>query len=359
MGRREGIWSSTKESSSLKITTRSRFQQVINKRSGDDAMTADVWAIGVDLGGTKVEVAAVDSGGRLHHQLRRSTNVEAGPAAIQADIVAAARDLSERTGSPPVGVGVGVAGQIDPEQGVVRFAPNLGWRDVPLQKDLREALGWPVVVTNDVRAATWGEWLHGAGQGCDDLICLFVGTGIGGGVVSGGKILKGCTNTAGELGHIVIDTNGPSCTCGNRGCLEAFAGGWAIARQAQKAISLDRSAGTYLLNSAGGQLERVTAEFVARGANAGDPLALRVIDEATKALIVGAVSLVNAFNPCRFILGGGVVEGWPYLVGQIDQGVRKQALAAATHSLQVLPAKLKNSAGVVGAASLAIRSFTK
>ena len=322
-------------------------------------MAAKVWAIGVDLGGTKVEVASVDSGGLLHHRLRRPTNVKGGPGVIQGDIVAAARDLSERAGSPPVGVGVGVAGQIDSNQGAVQFAPNLGWRDVPLQADLSQALGMPVVVTNDVRAATWGEWLHGAGQDADDLVCLFVGTGIGGGVVSGGRMLTGCTNTAGELGHIVIDKDGPPCTCGNRGCLEAFAGGWAIARQARKAISIDPSAGSYLLSSAGGQREAVTAEFVARAAHAGDPLALRVINEAANALIAGAVSLVNAFNPCRFILGGGVVEGWPSLVGQIDQGVRQQALAAATRSLQVLPAKLKNDAGVVGAASLAIRSFTK
>jgi len=322
-------------------------------------MAAKVWAIGVDLGGTKVEVASVDSGGLLHHRLRRPTNVKGGPGVIQSDIVAAVRDLSERAGSPPVGVGVGVAGQIDSNQGAVQFAPNLGWRDVPLQADLTQALGMPVVVTNDVRAATWGEWLHGAGQDGDDLVCLFVGTGIGGGVVSGGRMLTGCTNTAGELGHIVIDKDGPPCTCGNRGCLEAFAGGWAIARQAQKAISIDPSAGSYLLGLAGGQREAVTAEVVARAAHAGDPLALRVINEAANALIAGAVSLVNAFNPCRFILGGGVVEGWPYLVGQIDQGVRQQALAAATRSLQVLPAKLKNDAGVVGAASLAIRSFTK
>jgi glucokinase len=322
-------------------------------------MAAELWAIGVDLGGTKVEVAAVDSQGRQYHRLRHPTNVNAGPAAIRGDIVAAAREISQKVGSSPVGMGIGVAGQVDSDQGVVRFAPNLGWREVSLQRDLCEALGWPVVVLNDVRAATWGEWLHGAGQGCDDLICLFVGTGIGGGVVCGGHILSGCTNTAGELGHIIINEEGPSCTCGNRGCLEAFAGGWAIARHAREAISRDPSAGATLLNSAGGQLEAVTAESVTRSAKTGDPLALRVLDRATKALIAGAVSLVNAFNPCRFILGGGIVDGWPTLPGQIEQGVRQQALAAATHSLQVLPSKLKNSAGVVGAASLAIRSFAK
>ena len=321
--------------------------------------TGEVWAIGVDLGGTKMEVAVVDSGGQLHHRLRRPTQVKAGPVAIENSIVAAVHDLLEKTETSPVGVGVGMAGQIDPAQGVVQFAPNLGWHDVPLQEDLSQALGMPVVITNDVRAATWGEWLHGAGQGCNDLVCLFVGTGIGGGVVSGGQLITGCTNTAGELGHIVIDQDGPPCTCGNRGCLEALAGGWAIARQAREAVSRDPSAGSYLLGLAGGQLESVTAEFVSRAASAGDPLALRLVDGVTQALVAGAVSLIHAFNPCQLILGGGVIDGLPQVVGRINQGVRNKALAASTRSLLVIPARLRNDAGVVGAASLAIRSFIK
>ena len=203
----------------------------------------DLWAIGVDLGGTKVEVAQVDSAGQVRQRLRRPTDVRDGPAAVEAEIVAAVRELRQAVDAPPIGVGVGVAGQIEAASGAVRFAPNLGWHDVPLQADLQQALGLPVAVTNDVRAATWGEWLHGAGQGCDDLVCLFVGTGIGGGVVSGGRMLTGGSNTAGELGHMTIDLHGPPCHCGNRGCLEALAGGWAIARRAQEAIGADRSAG--------------------------------------------------------------------------------------------------------------------
>ena len=321
-------------------------------------MATKAWAIGVDLGGTKVEVAQVDVAGQLLHRIRRPTPVKAGPLAIQSEIAAVVREMSETAGSAPVGVGVGVAGQIDGRSGVVRFAPNLGWHNVPLQENLSQALGLPVVVLNDVRAATWGEWLHGAGQGCDDLICLFVGTGIGGGVVSGGRILTGCTNTAGELGHIVIDKDGPSCTCGNRGCLEAHAGGWAIARRAQEAISADPVAGATLLKKAGGNKGAVTAETVAQAFQEGDPFALQLIDEVTRALIAGATSLINAFNPCRLILGGGVVEGLPRLLEKIDQGIRQQALRAAIISLQVVPAKLKNDAGVVGAAAFAIRSFT-
>ena len=320
-------------------------------------MAENLWAIGVDLGGTKIEVARVGAEGKLSQRLRRPTNIQSGPAAVKAEIVAAVRDLREGTSSLPAGVGVGVAGQVDSKRGLVRFAPNLGWRDEPLQPDLSQALGLPVVIVNDVRAATLGEWLYGAGQGCNDLICLFVGTGIGGGVVSGGQMLSGCSNTAGELGHITIDMHGPSCHCGNQGCLEALAGGWAIARQAKEAVAASQAAGASLLKMAEGHSDAITAEIVAQAAKARDPLAVHLIDHVAQALIAGVVSLVNAFNPCRLILGGGVMEGLPELVQRIDQSVRQRALAAAIEPLQILPAQLHNDAGVVGSAALAMQTF--
>jgi glucokinase len=319
--------------------------------------STETWAIGVDLGGTKVEVARVDPAGRLHQRLRRPTNVKEGPKAVEKEIVNLARELQELAGSPPVGVGIGLAGQIDPHNGVVIFAPNLYWHNVPFQSDLKQVLGLPVVITNDVRAVAWGEWLHGAGKGCEDLVCLFVGTGIGGGVVSGGRMLTGCSNTAGELGHITIALNGPPCTCGQRGCLEALAGGWAIEKIAQEAVALDPPAGALLIELAGGTPGGITARTVAEGARAGDQLSLCLVERIAQALIAGAVSIVNAFNPRRLILGGGVIEGIPQLVDLIDQGVRGRALPAATKPLQVLRAKLGSDAGVVGAATLALQTF--
>ena len=316
--------------------------------------TVEPWAIGVDLGGTKVEVAQVDAAGRVRQRLRCPTDVKDGPVGVEAEIVRAVHELQKTPGPAPVGVGVGVAGQIDPDSGTVRFAPNLDWNDVPLQSDLSRVLGLPAVVTNDVRASTWGEWLHGAGQGCNDLVCLFVGTGIGGGVVSGGRMLVGCSNTAGELGHITVDLHGPLCHCRNHGCLEALAGGWAIALQAQEAIAADPIAGAFLLNLANGQLEAVTAKIVAQAVHANDSLARQLVDQITQALIAGVTSLVNAFNPCRFILGGGVIEGLPELIQRVDQGVRQRALAAASASLKVVPSQLHGDAGVVGAAALVL-----
>lgn len=323
-----------------------------------DAMTRSAsWAIGVDLGGTKIAVAKVGLEGFLEKRLLIETNVKGGPPAVIADIVRAVRHFQETAESPPAGVGVGVAGQIDEKSGLVRFAPNLGWRDEPFGQNLSKELGLPVTVINDVRAAAWGEWRHGAGRGCSDLVCLFVGTGIGGGVVSGGRMLTGCSNTAGELGHMTIDRHGPPCHCRNHGCLEALASGWAIAGRARDDIRHDPSAGAHLLAEAGGEIEAVTAKTVAQGARAGDLLARRLMDDVASALIAGAVIIVNAFNPCRLILGGGVIEGTPELVARIDEGVRRRALSAALSKLEVLAAQLHNDAGVIGTAACVFQSL--
>jgi len=314
-------------------------------------------AIGVDLGGTKIKVDLVAESGRLLKKTRLDTRAEAGPDAVVRQIVAAVRELRGEEDRPPVGIGVGVAGQIGTSGETVRFAPNLAWRDVPLQDELQRELQLPVALLNDVRAATWAEWLFGAGKGCDDLLCLFVGTGVGGGVVSGGRILAGSSNSAGELGHLTVDLHGPPCHCGNRGCLEALAGGWAIARRAREAIAADPGAGLELTRLAAETGEEVSAELVARAAHGNDALAVRIVDEVAEALIAGAAGLVNAFNPGRLILGGGVIDGLPELVERLDRGIRGRALQAAGESLRVLPAQLRNDAGVIGAAAVALRRF--
>jgi glucokinase len=319
-------------------------------------MKSGSWAIGVDLGGTKIEIAQVDQDGQVGRRTRLATNVSGGPGAIEEQIADAVRELVQSAADGLAAVGVGVAGQVEAQSGAVQFAPNLDWHDVPLREDLEQAVGRPTVVTNDVRAATWGEWLHGAGRGCDDLICLLIGTGIGGGVVSGGRMLSGCSNTAGELGHMTIDLHGPPCHCQNHGCLEALASGWAIARDAREAAERDPVRAAHLLELANGDRSAVTAKIVAQAAHDGDPLAIDMVDRVAGALVAGCVALVNGLNPCRLILGGGVIDGLPELVDRIADGVRSRALAAATAPLDVRPARLGDDAVVVGAAALALRS---
>jgi glucokinase len=315
------------------------------------------WTIGIDIGGTKIELAGVDLLGNVIRRVRIETRTGELPGTVEADMIQAIHQVREGLDYPPIGVGIGMAGQIEPETGVVRFAPNLNWLEVPLQSDMSEALGLPVFVTNDVRAATLGEWLFGAGHGCDDLLCLFVGTGIGGGIVTGGRLVTGCSNTAGELGHIIIDMNGPHCHCGSRGCMEALAGGWAIARRTREAVEADPVAGACLLRQVGGKAEKLTPRELVAAVEEGDPLALQLLDEIAEALVAGATGLVNAFNPCRLILGGGVMEGFPQLIGRIADGIGKRALSAASAPLEVLPSGLGNLAGVIGAAVLAMREL--
>jgi len=206
--------------------------------------------LGVDLGGTKVNVALVDASGRLLSAHKSPIHPDKEPNRVIADILTGVDVCLSKTGQEAKALGIGVAAQVD-LKGVVRGSPNLGWQNVPLKKKLEKQLGLPVVVTNDVRAATWGEWRYGSGKGIDDLAVLLVGTGIGGGVISGGKVLSGCSNSGGELGHITIVYDGRKCRCPNKGCLEAYAGGWAIAERAQEAIRTLSHEGRRLLSLAG------------------------------------------------------------------------------------------------------------
>ncbi len=314
-------------------------------------------AIGVDLGATKTVVALVDDKGDILRSTRLPTAASGPPRTIIGKIAEAIRALLNGAPRPAVGIGAGVAGQVDCSGEKILFAPNLDWHDVPLQQELQQETGLPVVLVNDVRAATWAEWLFGAGRGCQDMVCLFVGTGIGGGVVSGGRILVGSSNSAGELGHMPVALHGPPCHCGSHGCLEALAGGWAIARRARDEVAAKPLDGATLTKMAKSSAEEITAELVARAARAGDPLAARIVADAGEALVAGATGLINAFNPRRLVLGGGVIEGLPELVRRVDQGARARALPAACEKLEVLPAELHGKAGVIGAAALAIYCF--
>lgn len=317
------------------------------------------YAVGVDLGGTKIELGIVDESGRLHRAIRIETRVHEGPRAIQDQIIANIHDLIEQCKIPIIGIGIGAAGQIHPKTGEVIFAPNLNWHHVPLQETMEKALHLPVQIVNDVRAITFGEWLYGAGKGCEHLLCVFVGTGIGSGVVSGGRMLTGCSNTFGEVGHMTVDFNGPLCTCGKRGCLEVFAGGWGIAARAQEAIkeNTEKNGSKMLLKLANDHLDAVTAKIVIQAYQSGNELAKKIIDQAERSLIAGLASMVNGFNPCRIILGGGLIEGLPEFIDSLNEGVRKIALKAAAESLEIVKAKLGIEVGVIGAAAAIFQSI--
>lgn len=308
--------------------------------------------LGVDLGGTKIEASLVDIDGQIITSQRILTQPEKGPDGIIADIVHCINKCLGAVSKSAKALGIASAGQIEKDSGIVRFSPNLGWHNVPLRARLEEELEMPVIVTNDVRAATYGEWRYGAGKGVDDLVCLFVGTGVGGSVVSGGTLLEGCTNSAGELGHITIVADGRQCRCHNRGCLEAYVGGWAIAERAQSEVRSNPKAGQSLIELAG-SIDQISAATVTKAYTDGDSLAQRIVGKTAQFMAAGLVGIVNAFNPCLLILGGGVIHGLPQYIALAEPILRLNALTSAVENLHISPATMGNKAGVIGAAALA------
>ncbi len=247
-----------------------------------------------------------------------------------------------------------MAAQVDPLRGWVRHAPNLVWRNFALGPALSRRLDLPVRVFNDARAATYAEWTLGAGIGCKDLFCLMVGTGVGGSAVVGGRLLAGGTNAAGEVGHLPIVSGGRACHCPGAGCLEAYAGGWAIAERTREAVRAEPEAGRALV-AAAGSVEAIRAETVFRRARAGDRLAQRLVAETERYLADGAVGVVNAFNPTLLVLAGGVISGRPQFVRVVARAVRARCQPPAA-DVRVVRARLGDLAPAIGAAALAGRT---
>lgn len=310
--------------------------------------------VGVDLGGTKIQAIAVDSAGTARAQQRRPTEASRGPGPVMEAVVACIRDtVAQVPGAVLERVGVGVAGQVDHATGVVRFAPNLRWHDVELGETLARALQVPVRVLNDVQAATYGEWRYGAGRGASEVVGMFVGTGIGGGIIAGGTLLKGAAGSAGEIGHLTVQADGPACSCGNRGCLEALASGWALARRAQEAVKAEPAQAHGLLALVEGRVENLTAVHVTEAFHRGDRLAQRLVAEAAEYLAAGLASVINLFSPQVVVVGGGVVEGLPQLLPLVQQRAAERALKAPWRFARIARAQLGSRAGAVGAAAAA------
>ncbi len=310
-------------------------------------------AIGIDLGGTKIKVALVDRSGQIYYNQKIPTRAELGSQSVIQAIVQEVAKLQSSKEYQIKALGIGVAGQIEADSGIVKFAPNLKWHNVALKSGLYHQIHLPVAVVDDVKAAAYGEWKYGAGKGCSDLVCMFIGTGIGGGIIANGKLFGGGSNTAGEIGHMIVEQNGPECTCGNWGCVEAIGGGWAIAKHAKEMVKNDRQAGQYLLDCCQ-SIDEITAAHVALGAQKGDPLCQKVIGNAVNAIVACSVNIVNVLNPIKLIVGGGVVKGIPHLLDEIRKGIKARALAAACGNLEVVDAALGDNAGVVGAATYAL-----
>lgn len=313
---------------------------------------AATYAIGMDLGGTNARAAAVDEGGRIlavHKHVLTARTPEAAARAL-ADCAAAVRALVRPEQGACTGYGVGIAGQVDAKTGLVIVAPNLGWRDSDFGALLAARLGAPVALANDLAVATLGEARAGAARGFADALLVFVGSGIGSGLVFGGRSYRGARGVGGELGHVKVAPGGRLCGCGERGCLEAYAGGHGLARRASEAIAAGRASTLSQLPGGG---EVVTTMLLEQHAEAGDALSQELRGEAAVLVGVATANLVTMLDPSVLILGGGVVQGSPYLRRRIEEVVRDNASLASLTDLLIVDPALGDDAGVIGAAFLA------
>jgi len=304
----------------------------------------------VDLGGSKIlSVVAQGDGHRLGED-RRPTDAEAGPDAVLERIVGS---LTEALATAGLGqgdlaaVGICSPGPCDVDAGVISSAPNLpGWRDVSICRYLEERLGVPTRLENDANAAALGEHVYGAGRGCRHLIYMTVSTGIGGGLIINGRLYRGATGVAGELGHMTIEPDGPLCGCGNRGCLEALVSGTAIAARGEEIVA---QGGSALLAQEQGE---VTAETVSRAADQGDIACQGVIRRAGYYLGIGLASYVNIFNPEVIIIGGGLAKVGDLLLAPARAEMEARAMREALKAVQLRPAELGDYDGVMGMVAL-------
>jgi len=335
------------------LDQRIRFSAVLNKKLPKKGIY-----IGIDLGGTNAQMAAVSSRGET---LASKKVVIAGikdPAQVTEILASEVRALVEEAGrewQEVAGVGIGAAGTIDFENGVVIFAPNLNWRDVPVRALLQEKLQVPVTLDNDVNACTLGEWALGAGQDYQTLVGIFWGTGIGGGLIVNGELIRGANGMAAEVGHMVIDPSGPKCGCGNQGCMEGIAGRRSITRDLRAAIQAGEQ--TVLTDLVGKNPKIIRSGDLREAVERNDKLTLRILKNAAAAVGLGIANIANLVDPEAFILGGGVVEALgEWIVREAAAAARKDIISADRRELIVLPAAIGDNAGALGGAILAMQN---
>ncbi|MFC1893522.1 ROK family protein [Chloroflexota bacterium] len=318
----------------------------------------DVLALGIDLGGTKILTAVVNTEGRIIARDHSITPSREGHQAVIQSIlesVGRALDQAHTSADELTAIGVGAPGLSNPETGILFTSPNLpGWKDVPLREIIEKELNKKAFLINDANAAAVGELCFGAGRGARHFIYITLSTGIGGGIIIDGKIYTGSIGTAGELGHMTIDDEGPLCNCGNRGCWETLASGTALAREARHSIKA--GAETSILDYIAGDVEKVTAEVIHRAAQGGDGLAVELIARTGYYVGVGLANLVNIFNPEIIAIGGGISNIGAMLLEPAYAEAQRRAFRQPYQAVRFARAELGRNSGVLGAAAFALQA---
>jgi glucokinase len=321
------------------------------QQTADNASESDL-VIAADLGGTNLRAATIDREGRIHEHTKQHTPKAVNANEIVRAIVAAARECESRSqGQGRIrAISVVVPGTVQVESGVVIKAPNVPCLDgFRLAAALQSELQWPAVLENDANAAAVGEMWRGAARGRKTIICITLGTGVGGGIILDGELWRGADGSAGELGHIGVEPfGGVACPCGSRGCLEVYASATAIVR-------MTREAQPRYPNSPLHTSEELTAESIYRSGVAGDELALEVFRRMGIYLGVGLASLINIFNPEMIVLGGGVAAGWDLFIPHVREQIQERAFPLPARRAEIVRAECGDDAGLLGAAQIAFK----
>jgi glucokinase len=307
--------------------------------------------IGVDLGGTKLLAGVVDPDLNVHHRVFRHAREGKGTEQLLDALVEAVQEVRKAAGRELTAVGFGVPSLVDARTGFVATTVHLPLRDVALRDVMAERLGVPVAVENDANAAMFAEHRRGAARGTQTAALLTLGTGIGGGIVVGGELLRGAHGGAGEWGHMVVDVDGPICTCGNHGCLEMLVSGTALGRSARRAAQELPDSGFGQALRAG---REITGMLATELAHDGDPVALDVVTRVGRHLGVGLSNVINILNPEVIVVGGGVIAAGELLLEPARKVVAERALAPSRDQVRIVPTRFGDASGMVGAALLAM-----
>ena len=317
--------------------------------------------VGVDLGGTFIKVALVSLEKQVLEKDGRPTAAEDGPDRVIASIADGVEDLLRASGVPKTDVlalGIGMPGPLNWQTGIVYTTPNMpGWEDVPIVKKLEARLGIKCFLENDANAACYGEYWLGAGQGARNMAVLTLGTGVGGGVVIFGRLLRGDDGTAAELGHLIVHRGGRRCGCGSRGCLEAYASVTGMVKTAVEGIEAGK--GTALKEACGGDYAKLTGKLIFDTAVQGDAFANWVFEETATWLGLGIASIINYQNPEKVVLCGGMIAAGDLLFNPVRRVAKENAFEVPANRCEILPAGLGADAGVLGAAGCALERLER
>jgi glucokinase len=312
------------------------------------------FAVGVDFGGTKISAGVVNlETGRLVGSAKKKTRqVKEEDDVVKRIIAVVDESLQESNIDVKKlrGIGVGAAGMVNRQKGILVQAVNIGAQDLPLAEPLSKHYSMPCKLGNDVEVATLGELYFGAGKGCDNFVCIFVGTGIGSGIVRDGKIIRGATGTAGEIGHIVLFPDGRQCGCGAFGCLEAYASRTAVAKTIVS--DLNRGYDSIIKDKVDMTKGILRSKALAYAVTSNDLVVVTAIQEAARFMGMGLATVINFYNPQRIILGGGLVEAVEQYVHLASLEARRRALKIPAKKIEIVKAHLGDDAGIVGAAML-------